>query len=78
MPKNDDGGAIELLSFKSSLTPDEQEANQLENEGFDIGEGNEQDEDMLTPGDLIAFAWQISQGMVRCYQVTVKHEHEGN
>lgn len=65
IPQNDDSGAIQLLSFKSSPTSDEQEANQLENEGFDIEEGNEQDEIMLTPGDLIAFAWQISQGMVR-------------
>ncbi|XP_067031687.1 uncharacterized protein [Acropora muricata] len=63
IPQNDDSGAIQLLSFKSSPTSDEQEANQLENEGFDIEEGNEQDEVMLTPGDLIAFAWQISQGM---------------
>ncbi|XP_015758345.1 PREDICTED: uncharacterized protein LOC107337647 [Acropora digitifera] len=63
IPQNDDGGAIQLLSFKSSPTSDEQEANQLENEGFDIEEGDEQDEVMLTPGDLIAFAWQISQGM---------------
>lgn len=65
MPKDDDSGAIELLSFKSSVTSNEQEANHLENEDFDIEEENEQDEVMLTPGDLIAFAWQISQGMVR-------------
>jgi len=25
-------------------------------------------EELLTPGDLMAFAWQISQGMVRYFE----------
>ena len=39
-----------------------------ENKGMTEEEGesdNEEEEGGLTPGDLLAFAWQISQGMVR-------------
>ena len=39
-----------------------------ENGGMIKDEGNdenEEGEDGLTPGDLLAFAWQICQGMVR-------------
>ena len=40
----------------------------MENKGISNDEGNDENEeagDSLTPGDLLAFAWQISQGMVR-------------
>ena len=29
------------------------------------GENEDSDEEILTPGNLIAFAWHVSQGMVR-------------
>ena len=62
---NSDNGAIQLLSYNSSSTPDDQGRGGLENTGLEIGEEREANEDVLTPGDLMAFAWQISQGMVR-------------
>ena len=39
------------------MTQDD-EANDEENES----------EETITPGDLMAFAWQISEGMVRCFK----------
>lgn len=60
---NSDNGAIQLLSYNSSSTPDDQGRGGLENTGLEIGEEREANEDVLTPGDLMAFAWQISQGM---------------
>lgn len=40
------------------MTQDD-EANDEENES----------EETITPGDLMAFAWQISEGMVRCFKL---------
>lgn len=43
-----------------------------ENKGITEEEGDndiDEDEGGLTPGDLLAFAWQISQGMVRTAHV---------
>ena len=63
MPNNDDI-SIQLLSFNSSPSPDEQANSGLENDSLVIEE-SQGSEDALTPGDLMSFAWQISQGMVR-------------
>ena len=30
---------------------------------------NDESEETLSPGDLMTFAWQISQGMVRHFEV---------
>ena len=61
--KNED---IQLLSFNShkAEVPEIGE----ENKGLDTQENEDEpdkNEEVLTPGDLMAFAWQISQGMVR-------------
>lgn len=56
---------IQLLSFNSHNA--EGSGTGEENKGLDTQEKeDEQDnnEEILTPGDLMAFAWQISQGMV--------------
>ncbi len=55
---------IQLLSFNSNKAEDKSGE---ENKGLDTEEGEEEsdkEEEILTPGDLMAFAWQISQGMV--------------
>ena len=61
--KNED---IQLLSFNSCKSGDKTGE---ENKGLDTSEDEEEldkreDEEILTPGDLMAFAWQIGQGMV--------------
>ena len=67
-----DNGNIEILSFtaQSSETAEEtgihNKGISIENEASDEKDGSEE---TLTPGDLMAFAWQISQGMVRHFQV---------
>jgi len=64
MPKEKNEN-IQLLSFNSHNA--EGPGTGEENKGLDTQEKeDEQDnnEEILTPGDLMAFAWQISQGMV--------------
>ena len=59
---------MQILSFsQSSKTGEEFGA---ENKGMAKDEihsddDDDDEEDGLTPGDLLAFAWQISEGMVR-------------
>jgi len=58
-------GDIQLLSFNSYK--DEGSEISQENKGLDSQENEDEpdkNEEILTPGDLMAFAWQISQGMV--------------
>ena len=60
--KNED---IQLLSFNSYKAGGTETGE--ENKGLDTEEKEEEpdkNEEILTPGDLMAFAWQISQGMV--------------
>ena len=63
--QKEENGNIELVSF-NSFKPEEKTGE--ENKALDT-EGNEVEqeinEEILTQGDLMAFAWQISQGMVR-------------
>ena len=63
-PKGDDGN-IQILSFTQSAKTEERGR---ENTGMDqdeVHEDADDDEETLSPGDLLAFAWQISEGMVR-------------
>ena len=60
----EENGAIQLLSFNSSSAPGDQIQTGEENKGLDT-EKEDCNEEVLTPGDLMAFAWQITQGMVR-------------
>ena len=56
---------ILLLSFNSHKAEGSETGE--ENKGLDTQEIQDepnQNEEILTPGDLMAFAWQISQGMV--------------
>lgn len=67
---------IQLLSFNSKKAEDKTGE---ENKGLDTEEGEEEpdkDEEILTPGDLMAFAWQISQGMVNRSSQTNNHLKE--
>lgn len=65
MPKEEDGD-IELVSYNSTIPVSQLQAGE-ENQGLETEEKdeNEENEEVLTPGDLMAFAWQITQGMVR-------------
>ena len=61
-----ESGNIQILSFTQS--PRIEDESGQENKGMTEDEANDEDqegEDGLTPGDLLAFAWQISEGMVR-------------
>ena len=64
MPKEKNGD-IQLLSFNSHNAEDPETGE--ENKGLDTQDKEDEphkNEEFLTPGDLMAFAWQISQGMV--------------
>ena len=59
---------MQILSFSQSSKAGEELG--AENKGMakdEIHSGKDDDdkEDGLSPGDLLAFAWQISEGMVR-------------
>ena len=59
---------MQILSFSQSSKAGEESG--AENKGMakdevHSGEDDDDKEDGLTPGDLLAFAWQISEGMVR-------------
>ena len=60
----EENGEILLLSFNTSKPENQLQAGE-ENKGLDTEEDKqEESEEVLTPGDLMAFAWQITQGMV--------------
>ena len=52
-----------LFSFQCSR--DEKGCTAIAQESIKKDTGNLQDDDVLTPADLMAFAWQIAKGMVR-------------
>ena len=58
---------MQILSFSQSSKAGEESG--AENKGMSKDEihsdDDDEEEDVLTPGDLLAFAWQISEGMVR-------------
>ncbi|XP_073248537.1 receptor-type tyrosine-protein kinase FLT3-like [Porites lutea] len=62
-----EAGAIELLSFNNSTETAHEMQPGEENKALDSPEEDEKElktnEEILTPGDLMAFAWQITQGM---------------
>lgn len=64
-PKDDDE-TIQILSFSSKTEEKGMENKGMENKGMNQDEDHKEvvvDEETLTPGDLLAFAWQISEGM---------------
>ncbi|RMX40808.1 hypothetical protein pdam_00006541 [Pocillopora damicornis] len=61
-PKGDDGN-IQILSFTQSAKIEERGRENLGMNQDEVHEDAEDDEETLTPGDLLAFAWQISEGM---------------
>ena len=65
-PKGDDGN-IQLLSFNNTKKGGEigTDNTGLTKDETDGEEEEDENEETLSPGDLMAFAWQISQGMVR-------------
>ena len=59
---------MQILSFSQSSKAGEESGAQNKGMAKDevhSGEDDDDKEDGLTPGDLLAFAWQISEGMVR-------------
>ena len=58
---------MEILSVSQLQTQNTGEEIGVENQGMTKDEQNkakEGEDENLTPGDMLAFAWQISQGMV--------------
>ena len=66
---------MQILSFSQSSKAGEESG--AENKGMakDDDDEDDEEEDALTPGDLLAFAWQISEGMVRILHVWPLCEH---
>ena len=62
-----DNGNIQILSFTQSSKTEEEAG--MHNKGMskedEADDEEDEGEETLTPGDLMAFAWQISEGMVR-------------
>lgn len=75
MSKED--GAVELLSFNNSTETEREMQPGEENKALDSPEEDEKElktnEDILTPGDLMAFAWQITQGMVNAVIISFNY-----
>ena len=75
MSKED--GAVELLSFNNSTETERDMQPGEENKPLDSPEEDEKElkanEDILTPGDLMAFAWQITQGMVNAVIISFNY-----
>ena len=75
MSKED--GAIELLSFNNSTETAHEMQPGEENKALDSPEEDEKElktnEEILTPGDLMAFAWQITQGMVNAVIISFNY-----
>lgn len=61
-----DNGNVQILSFSQSSKSGEETG--VHNKGMiqddEAGDEDDESEETLTPGDLMAFAWQISEGMV--------------
>ena len=56
---------IQIISFSTSRPEDQVQSGEV-NESLEMeDEESEDNEEVLTPGDLMAFAWQITQAMVR-------------
>ena len=56
---------IQIISFSTSRPEDQVQSGEV-NESLEMEEEESEDnEEVLTPGDLMAFAWQITQAMVR-------------
>ncbi|XP_066025560.1 uncharacterized protein [Pocillopora verrucosa] len=61
-PKGDDGN-IQILSFTQSAKTEERGRENTRMDQDEVHEDADDDEETLNPGDLLAFAWQISEGM---------------
>lgn len=56
---------IQIMSFSTTKPEDQVQTGEV-NANLDMEEEErEENEEVLTPGDLLAFAWQITQAMVR-------------
>ena len=63
---------IQLVSF-SNLNPGSNNGEEKERKNKDESDkelNKEEEEESITPGDLMAFAWQISRGMVRIRMIS--------
>ena len=69
--------AIELLSFNNFTETAYEMQPGEENKALDSPEEDERElktnEEILTPGDLMAFAWQITQGMVNAVIISFNY-----
>ena len=67
---------IHIISI-TAHSPGTAEVNGIHNKGVtsdnEANDEKDESEETLSPEDLMAFAWQISQGMVRHFEVKYKH-----
>ena len=76
--KKGDDRDVQILSVSKRKNSDQEIG--TENKAITKDVENEEDrgEDGLTPADLMAFAWQISQGMVNLYAILSRSRPEGS
>lgn len=67
--KKEDDRDVQILSVSKRTNSDQEIGTENKAITNDVEDEEDQGEDGLTPGDLMAFAWQISQGMVNLYTI---------
>ena len=65
--QDDDGGDLQLVSIQTGLATSHDDYPSDNNMTYD----DEDEDENITSGDLMAFAWQVSQGMVRKIMLNV-------
>lgn len=69
---------MQILSITKAKNSDQQIGTENKAITKDVeDEKEDREEDSLTPGDLMAFAWQISVGMVNLYAMLSRNRPEG-
>lgn len=75
--KKEDDRDVQILSVSKRTNSDQEIGTENKAITNDVEDEEDRGEDGLTPGDLMAFAWQISQGMVNLYTILSRSRPEG-
>ena len=69
---------MQILSVSKRKNSDQEIGTENKTITKDVENEEDRGEDGLTPADLMAFAWQISQGMVNLYAILSRSRPEGS